>query len=90
MQLVQVRPHLTGPARWGYCMRSSMSRRSDCWDNAPTDSLWGSLKTGGLHGRQFATRRAAMDEVAVWFGFHNACRQHLTLNYVSSMTFDKN
>ena len=24
-------------------MRSSMSRRGDCWDNAPTESLWDSL-----------------------------------------------
>jgi transposase InsO family protein len=24
-------------------MRSSMSRKGNCWDNAPTESLWGSL-----------------------------------------------
>jgi len=28
----------------GYGMRSSMSRKGNCWDNAPTESLWGSLK----------------------------------------------
>ncbi|QHB54566.1 IS3 family transposase [Ralstonia solanacearum] len=73
-----------------YGMRSSMSRRGDCWDNAPTESLWGSLKVGRLHGRQFATRRAAMDEVVAWLGFYNARRLHSTLNYVSPMTFEKN
>ncbi len=73
-----------------YGMRSSMSRRGDCWDNAPTESLWGSLKVGRLHGRQFATRRAAMDEVVDWLGFYNARRLHSTLNYVSPMTFEKN
>ena len=46
-----------------YGMRCSMSRKGDCWDNAPTESLWGSLKVGRLHGMRFATRRAAMDEV---------------------------
>jgi len=30
-----------------YGMRSSMSRKGNCWDNAPTESLWGSLKVGG-------------------------------------------
>jgi putative transposase len=31
----------------GYGMRSSMSRKGNCWDNAPTESLWGSLKVAG-------------------------------------------
>ncbi|WP_088579964.1 IS3 family transposase [Burkholderia ubonensis] len=73
-----------------YGMRSSMSRRGDCWDNAPTESLWGSLKVARLHGRHFATRRAAMDEVIDWLGFYNARRLHSTLNYVSPMMFEKN
>ena len=73
-----------------YGMRSSMSRRGECRDNAPTESLWGSLKEVRLHGRHFATRRAAMDEVADWLGFYNARRLHSTLNYVSPMMFEKN
>ena len=44
-------------------MRSSISRKGYCWDNAPTESLWGSLKLARLHGVRFATHRAAMDEV---------------------------
>ena len=47
----------------GYEMRPSMSRKGDCWDNAPTESLWGRLKVGRLYGKRFATRREAMDEV---------------------------
>ncbi len=27
----------------GYKMHSSMSRKGDCWDNAPTESLWGAI-----------------------------------------------
>jgi hypothetical protein len=73
-----------------YGMRSSMSRRGDCWDNAPTESLWGSLKVARVHGRHFTTRRAAMDEIVDWLGFYNARRLHSTLNYVSPMTFEKN
>ena len=43
-----------------------------------------------MHGRHFATRRAAMDEVIDWLGFYNARRLHSTLNYVSPMTFEQN
>jgi transposase InsO family protein len=33
-----------------YKMQSSMSRKGNCWDNAPTESLWGRLKVGRLYG----------------------------------------
>jgi len=73
----------------GYKMLSSMSRKGDCWDNAPTESLWGHLKVARLHGRRFVTRRAAMDEVIDWLGFYNSTRLHQTLGYVSPMVFEQ-
>ncbi|MBB2926673.1 transposase InsO family protein [Paraburkholderia silvatlantica] len=73
-----------------YGMRSSMSRRANCWDNAPTESLWGSLKQARIHGQRFATRREAMDEVIDWLSFYNHGRLHSTLNYVSPMQFEQN
>ncbi|MEX3953674.1 IS3 family transposase [Paraburkholderia sp. EG287B] len=73
-----------------YGMRSSMSRRANCWDNAPTESLWGSLKQARIHGQRFATRREAMDEVLDWMSFYNHGRLHSTLNYVSPMQFEQN
>jgi transposase InsO family protein len=72
-----------------YGMRSSMSRKGDCWDNAPTESLWGSLKVARLHGVRFPTRRAAMDEVIDWMSFYNHRRLHSTLAYVSPMQFEQ-
>ena len=72
-----------------YGMRSSMSRKGDCWDNAPTESLWGSLKVARLHGVRFATRRAAMDEVIDWMSCYNYRRLHSTLDYVSPMQFEQ-
>ena len=73
----------------GYEMRSSMSRKGDCWDNAPTESLWSRLKVGRLYGRRYATRREAMDEVIDWLTFYNHKRLHSTLGYVSPMTFEQ-
>jgi transposase InsO family protein len=73
----------------GYEMKSSMSRKGNCWDNAPTESLWGRLKVGRLYGKRFATRREAMDEVMDWLTFYNHRRLHSTLGHVSPMTFEQ-
>jgi len=73
-----------------YGMVSSMSRKGDCWDNAPTESLWGSLKRARLHGKRFETRQAAQSEVMDWLAFYNATRLHSTLGYVSPMQHERN
>lgn len=72
-----------------YGMRSSMSRKGDCWDNAPTESLWSSLKVARIHGKVFKTGRDAKDEVIDWINFYNAKRLHSTLGYVSPINFEK-
>jgi transposase InsO family protein len=41
-------------------MVSSMSRKGNCWDNAPTQSLWGSLKVGQGQG-QGAVKQAVTE-----------------------------
>jgi len=72
-----------------YGMRSSMSRKGDCWDNAVVESLWGSLKVARLHGQLFQTRRDAMDEVIDWLSFYNHRRLHSSLGYISPMQFER-
>jgi len=72
---------------WG--MRSSMSRKGNCWDNAPTESFWGRLKAASVHGRKFATRVQASQAVMDWIAFYNHTRLHSTLGYVSPMTFEQ-
>ena len=73
-----------------YGMQSSMSRKGNCWDNAPTESLWGSLKAGRLYGMRFETRRQVMDEVIDWLTYYNHRRLHSTLDYISPMQFEQN
>jgi putative transposase len=70
-------------------MKGSMSRKADCWDNAVSETLFGSLKVERLHGMRLATRRQAMDEVMDWLRFYNHKRLHSTLGYVSPMSFEK-
>ena len=72
-----------------YGMRSSMSRKGDCWDNSPTESLWSSLKVARIHGKVFKSGREAKDDVIDWINFYNATRLHSTLGYVSPMNFEK-
>ena len=70
-------------------IRSSMSRKGDCWDNAPTESLWGHLKTACVHGQRFATREQARQAIMNWIGFYNHARLHSTLGYMSPMQYEQ-
>jgi putative transposase len=67
----------------------SMSRKGNCWDNACSETLFGSLKVERLHGQRFQTVREAKDEVIAWLLWYNRTRMHSTLNYVSPMQFEQ-
>jgi transposase InsO family protein len=71
-----------------YGITSSMSRRGNCWDNACSETLFGSLKVERLHGQRFVTRRHARDETIAWLLWYNKTRLHSTLAYVSPMQFE--
>lgn len=73
-----------------YGITASMSRRGNCWDNACSETLFGSLKVERLHGQRFKSRRQAMDEVVAWMLWYNRTRLHSTLAYVSPMQFEEN
>ena len=67
----------------------SMSRKGNCWDNACSETLFGSLKVERLHGQHFETIRAVKDETISWLLWYNRTRMHSTLNYVSPMQFEQ-
>ena len=68
----------------------SMSRRGDCWDNAVTESFFGTLKTELVNRRSWLTRRIAHDAVTAYIeGFYNPYRLHSSLDYVSPMEFER-
>ena len=41
----------------------SMSRKGNCYDNAPMESFWGSLKNELVHHRRYRTREEAIREI---------------------------
>ena len=72
-----------------YGITASMSRRGNCWDNACSETLFGSLKVERLHGQRFVTRRQAKDETIAWLLWYNQTRLHSTLAYVSPVRFEQ-
>ena len=71
-------------------IRASMSRKGNCWDNACSETLFGSLKVERLHGQRFETMRQAKDETIAWLLWYNRTPMHSTLNYVSSAQYENN
>ncbi len=70
-------------------MRCSMSRKGDCWDNAPTESLFGSLKVELLNEGAFASREAANASLFEYIEmFYNRQRRHSALDYESPATYE--
>ena len=67
----------------------SMSGRGNCWDNACSDTLFGSLKVERLHGQHFATRCDSKDETIAWLVWYNKTRLHSALGYVSPMQLEQ-
>ena len=72
-----------------YQMIASMSRKGDCWDNAPTERFFRSLKSERLAFYRFISRNAAKAEVVDYITFYNAYRLHSTLGYMSPMDYEK-
>jgi transposase InsO family protein len=66
----------------------SMSRKGNCWDNACSETLFGSLKVERLHGQRFETIRQAKDETIAWLLWYNQTRMHSTLCYASPIEFE--
>ena len=61
---------------------SSMSRKGNCWDNAPMESFWGSIKQEWLDGQHFRTRSEAKSAIFeyIWI-FYNRQRIHSANGY---------
>jgi transposase InsO family protein len=68
----------------------SMSRRADCWDNAPMESFFASLKKELVHDAAFATRAEARAAIVEYIEvFYNSQRRHSSLGYVSPAEYEQ-
>ena len=71
-------------------MRQSMSGTGNCYDNAPMESFWHSLKVEQTQGQDFATRAEARHCVFDYIeGWYNTTRMHSSLDYQSPAQFER-
>ena len=70
-------------------IRVSMSRVGNCWDNAPVESFFSTLKTELLPGQPWVDYQEAHAAIRDYIDdFYNRRRLHSSLGYVSPVAFE--
>lgn len=71
-------------------MIPSMSRKGNCWDNAPVERFFGSLKREWTGDQLYRTRHAAIADVREYIVmYYNSKRLHSTLGYITPINYEK-
>jgi len=71
-------------------MTASMSRKGNCYDNAPMESFWGTLKQELVHHRRYRTRQEAIQEITEYIEiFYNRQRRQARLGYLSPVAYEQ-
>ena len=71
-------------------MKASMSRKGDCYDNAPMESFWGMLKNELVYHRHYRTREEAIREIAEHIEiFYNRQRRQRRLGYLTPAAYER-
>ena len=69
-------------------LRASMSRKGNCYDNAPMESFWGSLKNELVHHHRYSSRIEAQASIREYIEiFYNRQRRHSRLGNLSPAVF---
>ncbi|HUN95229.1 MAG TPA: IS3 family transposase [Bradyrhizobium sp.] len=68
---------------------ASMSRTADCYDNAPMESFFHTLKTELVHQRDYNTRHEAQRDIFAFIeGFYNRTRLHSAIGYIAPIEME--
>jgi len=68
----------------------SMSRVAQCWDNAPVESFFASLKRELVHDERYTSRDQAKASVFEYIeAFYNRVRRHSSLGFLSPEDFER-
>jgi len=67
---------------------ASMSSRGNCYDNAPMESFWGTLKQELVHHRHYTSRQEAIRDIRDYIEiFYNRQRKQARLGYLSPAVY---
>jgi transposase InsO family protein len=67
-----------------------MSRKGNCWDNAPVESFFSTLKTECLPDRPWPDQATAHAALRAYIdGFYNPRRLHSALGYLSPIDYEQ-
>lgn len=70
-------------------MACSMSRRGNCWDNAPVESFFATLKRELVHRRRYRSRAEARSDIFAYIEtWYNRRRLHSSLGYLSPVAYE--
>jgi transposase InsO family protein len=73
----------------GAGVAASMSRKADCYDNAPMESFFHTLKTELVHHRDYKTRAEAQRDIFAFIeGFYNRTRLHSAIGYITPVEME--
>jgi putative transposase len=68
----------------------SMSRRANCWDNAPMESFFATLKKELVHDEDYQTREEARASLFEFIEvYYNRIRRHSALGYKSPIEYER-
>ena len=71
-------------------LRASMSGTGNCFDNAPMESFWGTLKQELVHHRHYGSRREAVQDITEYIEiFYNRQRRQARLGFLSPVAFEQ-
>lgn len=71
-------------------LRSSMSRKGECLDNAVAESFFGSLKNELVHYEDYRSRSEARQSIFEYIEvFYNRQRRHAFLNYMTPVEYER-
>jgi len=86
---VQYASHGYRAALAGAGITASMSRKADCYDNAPMESFFHTLKTELVHHRDYETRAEAQRDIFAFIeGFYNRTRLHSAIGYIAPIEME--